>query len=389
MQLVVEHDLDAVLQQTVRSATTLVRARYGALGLYGADGLVNTFVHHGLDDETVARIGPLPTGRGMLGQVIVADGPIRLDDLSTDPRSCGFPEHHPPMRTFLGVPVARMGRRYGNLYVTEKEDGDSFDAADEALLMALASFTAGAIESAHLVASERGRALALAREAEADERERGRRQLLVAVIEAQEAERARVSRDLHDDIGQALTSVLLGIRLIDNSEHQAVKGEAGPAGRLGEVRELVADALQRTRQLAFDLRPTVLDDVGLSPALDRLAADVSDRTGLAVDAVTDSSVGRHEIASEVATVAYRVAQEALTNVVRHADATSASVAVTVSGNRLRLVVEDDGRGFDTVQNHGEHLGLAGMSERAELVGGTVRISSGSGGTTVVLEAPVH
>lgn len=389
VQLIGEHDLDAVLQQTVRSATTLVRGRYGALGLYSADGLVSTFVHHGMDDETVARIGHFPSGQGILGQVTAADGPVRVDDLSADSRSCGFPVHHPPMRTFLGVPVARMGRHYGNLYVTEKEDGDSFDATDEALVMALAAFAAGAIESARLVESERGRAQAVAREAAADERERNRRQMLAAVIAAQEAERARVSRDLHDDIGQALTSVLLGLRLIDSTERAGSNAEPGPVERLREIRELVADALQRTRRLAFDLRPTVLADVGLSPALDRLAAEVADRTGLAVDALIDGSVDQHEITSEVATVAYRVAQETLTNVVRHADATSASIAVTVAGDRLRLVVEDDGGGFDPAQGHDDHLGLLGMSERADLVGGTVAVSSGSGGTTVVLQVPVR
>lgn len=104
-------------------------ARYAALGIYDQAGRVERFVHHGLDAGTVERIGVLPQGRGLLGEVIVGNGPIRLADLTTDPRSAGFPEHHPPMYRFLGVPVRRGERRFGNLYLTEKPA--CFDAQDD------------------------------------------------------------------------------------------------------------------------------------------------------------------------------------------------------------------------------------------------------------------
>ena len=380
-----EHELDSVLQRIVEGAAAVADAQYAALGVYDDAGAITTFVHHGIEPETVERIGELPHGRGLLGQVIVADAPIRLEDLGADPHSCGFPPGHPPMRTFLGAPIRRRGGRYGNLYLTEKHGGIAFDTEDEALVMALAAFAAGAIESAQLVAAERARTDAVAGQVAAEVRERARGELLRAVIAAQEAERARVARDLHDDIGQALTSVLLGLRLLEGRDHdQASSG----TGRVEDLRELVADALRRARQLAFDLRPTVLDDIGLAPAVQRLVDEVAERFGVAVDA--DVEVSEHEgLTPALSTVVYRVVQEALTNVVRHAQATSASVAVTISGDRLRAVIEDDGRGFDPNQRPDGHLGVRGMEERAELVGGSVRVVSAPGqGTTVVLEVPL-
>lgn len=380
-----EHDLDVVLQRIVESAAAVAGAQYAALGVYGDVGTIATFIHHGMDADAVERLGELPHGLGLLGQVIVADAPIRLDDLGADSRSCGFPVGHPPMRTFLGAPIARGGRRFGNLYLTEKHGGAVFDLEDEALVMALAAFAACAIESAELVAAERARVDAVARQVAAEEREHARRNLLGAVIAAQEEERARVSRDLHDDIGQALTSVMLGLRLIGNPSEGGV--DDATRVQFDELRDLIADALRRTRRLAFELRPSVLDDIGLEAALRRLATDVAERSGLTVDAIVDALPER-DVPSGVATVVYRVVQEALTNVVRHAGASTASVSVTVASGRLRVMVEDDGTGFDPDLPVDGHLGLQGMVERAELIGGTVRILSEPGSrTTIVLDVP--
>jgi len=384
-----EHDLKSVLQRIVEGAAEVAGAQYSALGVYDADGVIATFVHHGFNAETVAGIGNEPQGNGLLGQAIVTDRPIRVADISRDPRSCGFPEHHPPMRTFLGAPISRGGRRFGNLYLTNKRDGTEFSDDDEALVMTLAAFAASAIESAELVRVERARAEAVSGQVAAEASERARREVLSAVIAAQESERARVSRDLHDDIGQALTSVLLGLHLIESATQQGTSEGDDTSRRVDELRQLVGDALRRTRHLAFELRPTVLDDVGLAPALARLVADTSERSGVSVDAVVDSAPELARVSSEIATVVYRVVQEALTNVVRHAQATNASVAVTAAAGRLRALVEDNGIGFDPTEPALGHLGLQGMSERAEIVGGTVSVTSVPGsGTTIVLEIPL-
>jgi len=214
------------------------------------------------------------------------------------------------------------------------------------------------------------------------------RELLVRTIAAQESERKRLSRDLHDDIGQALTSVLLGLRLVEQSlEAPGVDVDAARR-RSAELRVVVADALRRARRLAFDLRPTVLDDIGLAPALDRLAAEVAERTGLAVE-VDIGLRSDQRLGPETETVVYRVVQEALANVARHAHATQVSITVVGLGDMVRTLVEDDGDGFDvTAPSPRGHLGLDGMDERARLVDGLLRVSSTLGeGTTVMLEVP--
>ena len=384
-----EHELDTVLPSIVAGVAAIADARYAALGIYDSTGTIESFIHHGIDDGTIARIGRFPQGHGLLGEVMVASGPIRLADLSADPRFGGFPPNHPPMRTFLGVPVARGGHRYGNLYLAEKAGGVPFDEEDEAVVVAFAACAVGAIESARLVHAERARAEAVAELAASKERVAVKRDMLGAILNAQEAERARVSRDLHDDVGQSLTSVLLALRLVESSL-AGIEVDVGDARRRTEdVRELVADALRRARQLAFDLRPTVLDDVGLSPALERLVQATTARGIVAVELATEGLTDTR-LSSEVETVVYRVVQEALTNVLRHARASTASVTVIVTEERVRALVEDDGIGFDAgAAPVRGHLGMVGMVERAELVGGTLELSSNPGaGTTVLLEVPL-
>jgi signal transduction histidine kinase len=151
-------DLHSVLSRIVVAACELTGARYGALGVIGADGNLDDFVVHGIDDDVRARIGDLPHGRGILRLLIDEPVPLRLEDLHEHPSSYGFPEHHPPMRTFLGVPVRIRGTVFGNLYLTEKEGGDPFSAQDERLLLGLASAAGFVIDNARAyLLSERRR----------------------------------------------------------------------------------------------------------------------------------------------------------------------------------------------------------------------------------------
>lgn len=387
LALAAEHDLDELLGRIVAGAAEVAGARYSALGIYDEGGELRRFLHHGLDDETVARIGALPRGRGLLGEAIVAAGPVRSTDIGADPRAAGFPPHHPPMRTFLGVALAGGGRRWGNLYLTDKVGGLPFSERDEHLVVALAAFAAAAIESAELVAVERERAAAIAELSAARERERAGAALMARVIDAQEAERARVARDLHDDIGQALTSVLLGLRLVEGSASAGGDADA-VRSRIEEVRDLVADALGAVRRLAFDLRPTVLDDLGLVAALERLVAETSARGGLSTGLDLDGFEEGHRLAPELETVIYRIVQEALTNVSRHAGAANVTVTVRAEGHAVAGEIVDDGLGFDPAPL-GASLGLAGMRERASLAGGRLDVVSAPGsGTRVVFELPV-
>ncbi len=381
LELTGEHDLDQILDRMVRCAAEVADARYAALAVYDPDGRIERFVHHGLDTETVARIGHPPEGRGLLGEVIVADGPIRLTDLRSDPRSCGVPAHHPEMRSFLGVPVRIGVRRFGNLYLTEKRGGGPFDEDDERLVVTLAAFAAAAVEAALLVSTERELAAAQARS-------RAQREVLAQVIDAQEAERARVARDLHDQIGQSLTSVLLGLRLVDGSLSGAGLDLDDARAHTDEVRALVGQALDEVRQLAFELRPTVLDDVGLVAAVRRLAGDVAERVGVQVDVTFGGLDDDARLPPDLETVVYRVVQEALTNVARHAHATRATVQIAVEGGGARATIVDDGVGFVVGDGVLRSLGLGGMRERALLVDGRLEILSTPGaGTRVVFEVP--
>ncbi|MET0863003.1 MAG: GAF domain-containing protein [Nakamurella sp.] len=150
-------ELDATLRQIVQAAITLVDAKYGALGVLGPGGMLSQFVHIGINDETRKQIGPLPTGHGVLGVVIEQAKPLRLEDLSQHPMSVGFPPNHPPMRTFLGVPVRARDEVFGRLYLTEKNNGEDFNADDEIVVQALAGAAGVAIDNARLYEAARRR----------------------------------------------------------------------------------------------------------------------------------------------------------------------------------------------------------------------------------------
>jgi GAF domain-containing protein len=143
-------ELDATLRTIVHTAIELIDARYGALGVRGHDHELVEFVYEGIDDATRAKIGPLPQGLGVLGVLIDQPMPIRLDNIDDHPASVGFPPNHPPMRTFLGVPIRIRDEVYGNLYLTEKKTGQPFSEDDEVLALALAAAAGIAIDNARL-----------------------------------------------------------------------------------------------------------------------------------------------------------------------------------------------------------------------------------------------
>ena len=395
-----------ILDGIVDAARAVTGARYAALAQYSASGDTVRFVHRGLSPSAVSRIGHLPRGRGLLSVTALAEGPVRTSDVEDHPAFIGLPPGHPRLTAFLGVPVRSGGRRHGNLYVAQGDARD-FNATDEWALTTLAAFAACAIDGAHLVTAERERGEALAQMAAEQERSRTRSQTLASVITAQEEERARVARDLHDEIGQSLTGVLLALRLVEAGVRADTIDRDLVDRRIGDVRGLVAQALSEVRRLASGLRPTVLDDLGLGAALERLVTDLSGRGGISIEldqrfaggepdeggglsaGQTGSGQGTRRLPSPVETVTYRVVQEALTNVVRHASATRAVVRIRATSRQVEAEVVDDGRGFD-VTDHDGSLGLRGMSERAALAGGAVEVTSRTGhGTTVRLRLPLE
>ena len=213
--------------------------------------------------------------------------------------------------------------------------------------------------------------------------ERVARDSLRRVVAGQELERQRLARELHDETGQALTSILLGLKGIE----EATETEEARRSVLS-VRELVVATLQDVRRLAVELRPKALDDFGLVPALERLSETFSEQADVEVH--VQAVLGDERLPGEIETALYRIVQEALTNVIKHADAKTVSVTLTRQADRVAVVIEDDGRGFDPGVQPGEGLGIVGMRERIALVGGRLSVESGAGrGTTIAVEVPLR
>ena len=366
-------ELNGVLERLVDTAREVLGARYAALGVLDAErqGLA-AFVASGVTEEARARITEEPRGRGLLGLLFAETGPIRIDAITDDPRAAGFPAGHPEMTSFLGVPVRVGTEVFGNLYLTDKLDGP-FTEEDEYVALTLAAQAAVAIANANRF-GEKERAVLAAARAKEHAAEDGLRR----AIDAQEAERARVARELHDGVGQELTALAMRLRALE--EH--VTDDPGRLHLL-EVRQAMGRASQNLRELALELRPSGLKEHGLASAIERQAARLSDASGITIAVALGAVPGNLAEPTEIAI--FRAVQEALTNVVRHSEARHASVTASLQDHRLRVVVEDDGKGFDPSEPT-ERLGLVGIRERMELIGGQVRVESAPrSGAIVILE----
>ena len=219
------------------------------------------------------------------------------------------------------------------------------------------------------------------------ERENLRRQLLEKVIATQEEERKRIARELHDSTSQTLTSLLVGLRMLETN-----CPTAQVHAQVQDLRQVAAQTLDEVHDLAMQLRPRVLDDLGLAAALERLTNEWQARHKIPVDLLIH--LGNERLPGSVETALYRIVQETLTNVARHARANSASVLIERRNGDVITVIEDDGEGFDVNENGlnqgGQRFGLLGMQERAELLGGRLTIESTPQlGTSVFVRIPLH
>lgn len=215
------------------------------------------------------------------------------------------------------------------------------------------------------------------------ERELLRRQLLERVIATQEEERRRIARELHDSTSQNLTSLMVGLHNL-----QCACEDVQMAQQVAALRQLVVQTLDEVHEISAHLRPRLLDDLGLAAALERLAREWQARYQIPIDLLIH--IGEERLPGEIETAIYRIVQESLTNVARHAAARSVSVLVERRGDEAIAIIEDDGRGFDPRPSKGRHLGLAGMRERAELLGGKLTIESRPGqGTSVHVQIPLR
>jgi two-component system, NarL family, sensor histidine kinase DevS len=355
--------LDAVLDRIVSLAVEVTQARYGALGVLGPDGYIENFVTVGVTPEERAAIGDPPVGHGLLGLLISDARPIRVPNIAEHPRSVGFPPNHPPMSSFMGAPVRSRGRVFGNIYLTEKLDADSFSDEDEHTLVVLASQAGVAIENANLYA----------------EAQRLQEQLQrLAVLE----DRERIAKELHDGAIQSLFAVGMGLE-------GAVSLSADPA-TAERVEDAVAEidrVIRDLRNYIFGLRPGILADRQLGQALSQLAKEFEARSSVVTAVEIDDRVAS-ELASSANDIV-QIAREALSNVERHAGAQTCRISLRRADGRAELEVDDDGHGFDPTTTRGAGQGLSNMRARAEALGGAASLQSESGeGTTLRVSLPL-
>ena len=350
-------ELDAILRALLEDAREMTGARYAAVGVLDTERRsLGRFIAVGVDEQTRARIGGLPTGRGVLGELIRDPRPLRLDELADHPASVGFPPGHPAMHSFLGTPISTRGKPFGNLYLAEKREG-SFDAADEEAVGVLADWAAIAIENSESVAADR----------------------LRESMRASERERGRWARELHDETLQGLGALQVvlstGLRGGGSSLEDAVEGT------LRQLRE----ETHKLRALISELRPAALDEIGLEAALQGLVRRCATRSGLGISSAIRLAPPGSSLDDELENTVYRIVQEALTNVERHAGAEQVEVEIVYRDREILLRVEDDGEGFD-VGASPSGFGLRGMRERAEAVGGSLTVESTAGRRSVIRAA---
>ena len=357
MVLASELSLDAVLQRIVELGVDLTGARYGALAVLTPDGgSIQDFITVGITPEERAALGDPPLGHGLLGALTREPRPLRIPDIGADPRSVGFPPNHPPMTSLLGARIFGRGTVFGNIYLTDKQEAETFDEEDERVLVVLATQAAIAVENARLY----------------DETERKSRELQrLQVVE----ERERIGKELHDGVIQSLFAVGMSLQGLASST-----GDAEVARRLEGAVEDVDHAIRDLRNYIFGLRPGILADRQLDQALQELASEFGSRTGV-VTVVDVDGEAASVLASRAGDVV-QLAREALSNVSRHGDATTCRISLRRTGDGIVLEIDDDGRGFD-VETTSRGMGLRNLQDRAESLGGTLEIQSTPGeGTTV-------
>lgn len=348
--VVEETDLERVLRRLVSEARSATGARYAALGVIGEHGVLSDFLYQGISEEEAARIGKLPTGRGVLGTVIRLNKTIRVDSISEHPDAIGFPEHHPPMTNFLGVPVAVGEEAFGNLYLTEKEGG--FTDQDVVVVEALSRIAGAAVRTARL--QDRLRT--------------------VAVVE----DRQRIARELHDSVIQELFAVGLGLQgvsqLVDDPNAEATLRDA--VDRLDR-------AVEALRSHIFQLRDMA------RPRLGERLRDLVSRMGSAYPTTVSTQIDIEDTGDDLLdNEIIRMVTEALSNALRHASADNIEVGVARDGDGYLVRVRDDGVGFDAGTPM-QGMGLDNLSTRARRLGGELSITSKiGGGTEVVVRLPV-
>jgi signal transduction histidine kinase len=360
LSVAAQRSVEEVLQRLVESARELAGARYAALGTPDGEGGFSRFLTAGMSEELVASLGPLPRTHGMLGAMLETAESFRAVDIHDDPRFRGWwPKGHPNMRSFLGVPITTPEGVIGAFYLTEKLDAPEFTDADRGLIELLAAHAAIAITNARLY--EQSRELSIL------------------------SERNRLALELHDAVSQKLFALVLSA---EAASTLVGRDADGAAEQLARLRGLAQEALDELRALIFELRPPELERDGLCGALRKHVELIAQRRpeGSIELELQDELAGEPARDAEI----LRIAQEAIGNALRHAEAEHVRVRLGTDDGTLVLEVEDDGVGFDPSADElrSRRLGLTSMEERARRLHAELEIrSERGGGTTVRLAVP--
>ena len=348
-------ELPVLLRHLIEEACSLVDARYGALGVLNeARTGLEPFITVGLGEAEEEAIGARPTGRGVLGVLITDATPLRLKDLGTHPDSYGFPAHHPPMKSFLGVPVRVRSVVYGNLYLTDKIGADDFSDQDQALAEALAVAAGIAIENTRL--HERVRVL--------------------SVLD----DRDRIARDLHDRVIQRVFAVGMSLQgAVRLSERDQI------VERVNKAVDDLDTTVTEIRTAIFELGDKAIAG-GLRHSVLELTEEMASSLGTRPEVIFNGAID-NAISQRIADNLLAVLREALTNAGKHANATSYIVTISVADD-VSLEVQDNGIGIELPQAFGAGLGLVNLRSRAERLGGSFEILTGEDGTRLLWRVPV-
>lgn len=366
-------ELHEVLDHILRRAKELLRAESGSVMLVSDEtGQLTVQAAQGPRAETiVGRVQRM--GHGVSGWVAMHGKPIRLHGPATDPsfrNVCSRTD----VRDAVCAPLMAETGLLGVICLSNRLDTEPFSAADLELLVALSNQASLAIRNARAFHEMRRQRQQVAR-------------LLEELTHAQERERARIALLIHDGPAQTLYAALRNLealRVLSSGQPDSATGV------LDEVEHTIRRAIQETRSAMVDLRPICLDEIGLHAALLQYAQQFEQRTGINCRVVKSGAIQR--LPTMIESCFYRIAQEALTNVWKHAEASTATVTLSVDTRNCSLEIKDDGKGIDPEalgEMDGEHLGMVSLRDRAELVGGCLQVSVASGGgTTVRVTAPL-
>jgi len=369
-------DLDITLNRALDKVMALLRAEAGGILLFHERSRTLSYrVYRGLPEEFIRKVGRLKIGEGIAGKAAELRKTIISKDISKDPRVA--PQPLPDLdefRGFMSIPLVARGRLLGVMNIaTRGEQG--FPPEAVSLVSSISDQVAVAIENAQLYE-------ALKR------KEKARGELLRKIILIQEEERKRIARGLHDEISQSLTGLAFNLEAVLT----ALPEEDGETrGKLEEIKALSIKMLEEIHRVIYQLRPSLLDDLGLVAAVEWLADNYLQEAGITVFFKTTGT--ERTLAPESQIALFRIAQEAITNIVRHSSAESVSIAVEFKKKAVAIHIEDDGKGFNAEEILGSRetdrgLGLLGMKERAELLEGRLSIDSSPGrGTKIDVELP--